>query len=1197
MGRPAQKRKNAARKAEHVLRRQLGFLVGEIERKPRHDHWAAGEQDMDMASSSGGENDVAPPPNRLAADADTASSSQPVRPPPPTTASMSDADLALLRLDCSFEASLFDLDNLTPVQLAVAALRSDLDSLVQRRAYHEFIQRRDEYEQGFGTGTPEPIFAVPLNFPIPADIHSLGPAYLLLIQFNPLCLSGAEAAAAGVRFFELAREATSGAPKLPPTTLAPTSPTAVDPPVEAATLVSPASPPPVDRAADGPAPGPPEPPLVEIGLDRCIVATKGIGSNPQTSLVVCVERDGLTMLGSKGERLFKLEASSIADFAYYPPVPLDGDEPASPPTTIIGMKRLLLEPHKRKPFNRSIVRLESVRLCEPDAGFEILRSQIRAWSAEYGFEAWSSGDRPPDDAAIAARSKADIATATAATAPSGASAPPADLAPADLAPAPAQPQPSTLPRPTSPSASTGAEPVAPGSSTTASGAPAPPTDLVMDDLTPPPPAAIPHPPSPPVASTSAPAPIAPSPCVRSTSPDSASSSSSADPPLAERPSRSPSVVYAKLVAGRCVVVHKDGREDVLEGPLVVRQEASALVVVSREGSELRLEAAQMDEVDYIDMPTADGSSSWTTVAVSLAELVTSSSGTVRSVIVRLEIDSARDEEEWQSLCEAVTMWAGRFGFEIKENGHNDDDTPSPSPAPVELPSADLAPPPLPADPHAPTAPVASTSAPVVVPPSSPARPTDPGPAPASTSVDPPPTSRPSPSQPSSSRVELPVVRCVVVHKDGREDVKKGPLVVRQEESALVVVPKEGSELRLEAAQIDEVDYIDPPTPYGPPSRTTVAVSLAELATSTSITVRSVVVRLEIDSARDEGAWNGLCEAVMLWAGRFGFETKENGNDDGSASPAALAPVELPSAALPAASRPSSSATFPPPPPPQPQPPTLSRPPSSVAAAAPAPFVSRLPPALPARPPKGLTPPTPAPGDVSFSRMSRPRSPSPARPLAATSRPPPSSRESGTPPLRYGRRGPAPSLVPLKRSPSPPLRRDPPPPPRRRSPSPHRRRPDPAPDRRRSRSPVRRRDSFDSPPRRPPPPPRRSPSPHRRHYSPPDRRPYPPHDRRRSRSPVPRRDPFDSPPPRRERSPPPRRRERSPDDVRRYAPRRTPSPGRDGGEPRWSRRERSPLPARRQSGYPPSPERGRSSAGSAPDERYAPSSFEAKWWTR
>lgn len=75
----------------------------------------------------------------------------------------------------------------------------------------------------------------------------------------------------------------------------------------------------------------------------------------------------------------------------YPPVPLDGDEPASPPTTIIGMKRLLLEPHKRKPFNRSIVRLESVRLCEPDAGFEILRSQIRAWSAEYGFEAWSSG--------------------------------------------------------------------------------------------------------------------------------------------------------------------------------------------------------------------------------------------------------------------------------------------------------------------------------------------------------------------------------------------------------------------------------------------------------------------------------------------------------------------------------------------------------------------------------------------------------------------------------------------------------------------------------------------------------------------------------------------------------------------------------------------------------------------------------------
>lgn len=69
---------------------------------------------------------------------------------------MASDEAALLLLDCSFPATCLNLDSLSPAQLAVVPLRSDdVDPLVQLRAYHEFLLRRDEHEQGFDSGTPE----------------------------------------------------------------------------------------------------------------------------------------------------------------------------------------------------------------------------------------------------------------------------------------------------------------------------------------------------------------------------------------------------------------------------------------------------------------------------------------------------------------------------------------------------------------------------------------------------------------------------------------------------------------------------------------------------------------------------------------------------------------------------------------------------------------------------------------------------------------------------------------------------------------------------------------------------------------------------------------------------------------------------------------------------------------------------------
>ncbi|GAA5849553.1 hypothetical protein JCM9279_007267 [Rhodotorula babjevae] len=339
----------ATHNREQALRRRLDELVGAVEPKLSRTQRKAKARAAEAASRAIAEDYAQQPPDQPAAfAADTtlpagtsSSSSQPAPAPPSATLpAFSDADLALLRHDFASDVSLFDLDSLNPVQLAVAALRPDLDSLVQRRAYHEFLQRRDEYEQGFGADVPErasSIFSVPLNFPIPADISTLGPAYLLLVSFNPLCLSGAEATAATARFFELARQARAGtAAELPPTF-------ACAPRPRVDTALGTAAQPPAEPVGGDAAPPPPEPPLAEVAMDRCVVSCRGVGCTPQTSLVLRVGQDGLAVVSSTGKHLFAIEPAKVRDFAYYPSVPAEGNDlTASAPTIVLDLKRVLV---------------------------------------------------------------------------------------------------------------------------------------------------------------------------------------------------------------------------------------------------------------------------------------------------------------------------------------------------------------------------------------------------------------------------------------------------------------------------------------------------------------------------------------------------------------------------------------------------------------------------------------------------------------------------------------------------------------------------------------------------------------------------------------------------------------------------------------------------------------------------------------
>ncbi|GAA5849558.1 hypothetical protein JCM9279_007269 [Rhodotorula babjevae] len=118
---------------------------------------------------------------------------------------MSALDQALLREDLDAPVSIATLVSLSPAQLALAALRPDLDFLTRARAYVEFLMRRSAYRSSSKRASQEqPILEVSLNFERPASLTDLSSSELLLLLFNPRCISAHEAEAAQQLFFDRA---------------------------------------------------------------------------------------------------------------------------------------------------------------------------------------------------------------------------------------------------------------------------------------------------------------------------------------------------------------------------------------------------------------------------------------------------------------------------------------------------------------------------------------------------------------------------------------------------------------------------------------------------------------------------------------------------------------------------------------------------------------------------------------------------------------------------------------------------------------------------------------------------------------------------------------------------------------------------------------------------------------------------------
>ncbi|BGP42966.1 hypothetical protein JCM10449v2_006981 [Rhodotorula kratochvilovae] len=246
----------------------------------------------------------------------------------------------LLQEDCAFAVSLSDLDALSPAQLAIASLRPNLDVLIRQRAYHEFLLRRDEYEQGFGADNFQPLFDLALNFPIPHDPASLSPAQLLLLQYNPLCASATEAADAGARFLRLAEEAKV---VLPP-------------------------------------PPPPEHVLAELPLAGYVVTWDGGERSEVGGLELRVEEEALTV-ARHGVRLFTLEAPEMDEVEYH----LGADTVATDCTILVRLAQLSTSPSLT--HANAVVRLMLGTPVVTGEEFTVLRSTMASWSIKYTFEA------------------------------------------------------------------------------------------------------------------------------------------------------------------------------------------------------------------------------------------------------------------------------------------------------------------------------------------------------------------------------------------------------------------------------------------------------------------------------------------------------------------------------------------------------------------------------------------------------------------------------------------------------------------------------------------------------------------------------------------------------------------------------------------------------------------------------------------
>ncbi|BGP51162.1 hypothetical protein JCM10450v2_007091 [Rhodotorula kratochvilovae] len=251
---------------------------------------------------------------------------------------MSALDKALLREDCAAPVSLASLGALSPAQLAIASIRPDLDRLTRQRAYDEFLEKRKHHP---GASDQPSLLDAPLDFAVPASLYSLSAAQLLLLQFNPRCISADEAHAAAALFLQLAGEA----------------------------------------ARKGEAAGEkPSERHEELSVPRCELQWDGGGREEMGGLSLRVEQGALAVV-REGKALFRIEATDIQDFRYL--AGADDGRDAMECTLAVKAATVALNPIVSVCDATAMIALGM--LDAKDGRFVQLRTAVSRWSEAHGF--------------------------------------------------------------------------------------------------------------------------------------------------------------------------------------------------------------------------------------------------------------------------------------------------------------------------------------------------------------------------------------------------------------------------------------------------------------------------------------------------------------------------------------------------------------------------------------------------------------------------------------------------------------------------------------------------------------------------------------------------------------------------------------------------------------------------------------------
>ncbi|GAA6012776.1 hypothetical protein JCM10207_005356 [Rhodosporidiobolus poonsookiae] len=244
---------------------------------------------------------------------------------------------SLLERDWSSPVSLTSLDSLTPAELAVAALRTDLDIRTRQRAYHLFLTRRDSYRLSVDKQEPEPLFDASLaSQPLPNNLDDLLPAGLLLFQFDERCTSAAEVAVAGELFFRLVE----------------------------------------DRKKE-------RHDKQGLSVGRCTLKWGMWEKETDSETRLIVEGQGLLLLNGKEQKEeWSLEAQEIAGLTYL--AGKDDSRGAMDCTLSISASKLSTS-SSRECLDVEIL-LELGMLSSDDAAFRMLREAVQRWSVEHRFK-------------------------------------------------------------------------------------------------------------------------------------------------------------------------------------------------------------------------------------------------------------------------------------------------------------------------------------------------------------------------------------------------------------------------------------------------------------------------------------------------------------------------------------------------------------------------------------------------------------------------------------------------------------------------------------------------------------------------------------------------------------------------------------------------------------------------------------------